>query len=198
MLAADRTPRAFHEDPAMTKFSAVARIAFFGAVAALSAACAHQPERPLADAHPHIDLQRYMGAWYVIANVPYFAERGNVASRDVYALDKEGRVETTYVYRKSFDRPEKTVKSVATVVPGTDDSRWVVKFFGLFRTDYWILDIAPDYSWALIGQPDHKLGWVLARNPAMDEATYRSLLERFRGFGYDTAAFERVPQVPGR
>lgn len=139
-----------------------------------------------------------MGAWYVIANVPYFAERGNVASRDVYALDKDSRIQTTYVYRKTLDGEEKTTTSVVTVVPGTDNSRWVVRFFGLFHTDYWILDIAPDYSWALIGQPDHKLGWVLARSQEMNDPTYQSLLEKFRGFGYDTTTFVRVPQLPAR
>lgn len=182
----------------MRKILTSARIVLLGAIAAVSIGCAHQPERPLAADHPHIDLSRYMGAWYVIANVPYFAERGNVASRDVYALDKDGRVDTTYVYRKTLDGPEKTAKSIGTVVPGTDNSRWVVRFFGIFHTDYWILDIAPDYSWVLIGQPDHKLGWMLARSSEMDAAKYQSLLERFRGFGYDTTVFERVPQLPVR
>jgi apolipoprotein D and lipocalin family protein len=141
-----------------------------------------------------IDLQRYMGAWHVIANIPYFAERGKVASRDVYKLDADGNVDTTFVYRKSFDGPEKTMGSLGVVQPGTDNAYWIVRFLWVVRADYLILDIAPDYSWVLVGQQSRKLGWVLARDPAMDDALYKTLLGKFRSFGYDPEKFMRVPQ----
>jgi apolipoprotein D and lipocalin family protein len=141
-----------------------------------------------------VDLKRYMGAWHVIANVPYFAEKGKVATRDVYTLDADGNVDTTYFYRKSFDGPEKTIGSLGLVQPNSDNAFWRVRFLGLFRADYLILEVAPDYSWALVGQRSRKLGWVLARDAAMDDATYASLIEKFRGFGYDTSKFLRVPQ----
>ncbi|MGA9332709.1 MAG: lipocalin family protein [Rudaea sp.] len=142
----------------------------------------------------NIDLPRYMGAWYVIANIPYFAERGKVASRDVYHLDKDGNVATTYVYRKSFDTAERTADSLGIVQAGTHNAFWKVRFFRLFHADYLILDIAPDYSWVLVGQPDRKLGWVLARDAAMDDALYAKLLMKFHGFGYEPDKFQRVPQ----
>jgi apolipoprotein D and lipocalin family protein len=141
-----------------------------------------------------LDLKRYQGAWYVISNIPYFAENGKVATRDVYKLDDDGNVATTFVYRKSFDAPEKTFGSVGIVQPGTNNAFWRVRFLGLFHADYLVLDIASDYSWVLVGQRDRKLGWVLAREPAMDDTTYATLIDKFRGFGYDTAKFMRVPQ----
>ena len=141
-----------------------------------------------------VDLQRYMGTWYVIANVPYFAERGKVATRDVYTLDADGNVATSYVYRKSFDGPEKTTGSLGVVQAGSDNSYWRVRFLWLIRADYLILDVAPDYSWALVGQPSRKLGWVLSREAAMDDALYTMLLGKFRAYGYDSARFARVPQ----
>ena len=151
-------------------------------------------DMPELTTHAKIDLARYMGAWYVIANIPYFAERGKVATRDVYTLDADGNVDTTYVYRKSFDAPEKTMGSLGVVQPGSDNARWVVRFWWLIRADYMIVEVAPDYSWALIGQPNRKLAWILARDAAMDDATYASLLDKFRGYGYDIARFARVPQ----
>ena len=143
-----------------------------------------------------VDLKRYMGAWHVIANIPYFAEKGKVATRDVYRLDADGNVDTTYFYRKSFDGPEKTIGSLGLVQPDTNNAFWRVRFLGLFRADYLILDVAPDYSWALVGQRSRKLGWILARASMMDDAMYASLIEKFRGFGYDTHQFLRVPQFP--
>ncbi len=142
-----------------------------------------------------VDLKRYMGAWHVIANIPYFAEKGKVATRDVYTLDANGNVDTTYFYRKSFDEPEKTIGSLGLVQPNSDNAFWRVRFLGLFRADYLILEVAPDYSWALVGQRSRKLGWVLARDSMMDDTTYASLIEKFRGFGYDTTKFLRVPQI---
>ena len=142
-----------------------------------------------------VDLPRYMGAWHVIANIPYFAERGNVATRDVYSLDRDGNVATTYVYRKSFDSDDKTMDSLGVIQPGTDNAFWIVRFFWIVRADYLILDVAPDYSWALVGQRSRKLGWVLARDAAMDDATYAELLAKFGGHGYDTTKFMRVPQL---
>lgn len=159
-------------------------------------ACSDESVRDMPEltSSANVDLARYMGAWYVIGNVPYFAERGKVATRDVYQLDADGNVDTTYVYRKAFDAPEKSMASLGVVQPGTHNTRWVVRFWWLIRADYLILEVAPDYSWALIGQPNRKLGWVLARDPAMDDTLYSLLLEKFRGYGYDAGRFVRVAQ----
>jgi apolipoprotein D and lipocalin family protein len=167
-------------------------------VAAVLYACADEAASDLPDltSTAKIDLPRYMGAWYVIANIPYFAERGKLASRDVYRLDANGDVETTYVYRKSFDGPEKTASSLGVVQAGSDNARWVVHFLWIIHADYMILEIAPDYSWVLVGQPNRKLAWILARDPAMDDALYATLLNKFRAFRYDIAKFQRVAQFP--
>ncbi|HZP65377.1 MAG TPA: lipocalin family protein [Rudaea sp.] len=174
----------------------IAAVVLWFAVGAVLYACSDTDARdlPPLGTQAKIDLKRYMGAWYVIANVPYFAERGKIASRDVYRLDEDGNVATTYVYRKSFDGPEKTVASLGVVQPGTDNAYWKVRFLWLFNADYLVLDVAPDYSWVLVGQPDRKLGWILARDPAMDDALYTSLLDRFAAFGYARTRFARVPQ----
>ncbi|MEP6939757.1 MAG: lipocalin family protein [Rudaea sp.] len=162
----------------------------------LLAACATgSGGSPPLEPHARIDLPRYMGAWYVIANIPYFGERGNVASRDVYTLNAKGDVDTSYVYRKSFDAPEKSLSSVGVVQPDSGEASWIVRFFWLLRADYLILDVAPDYSWALIGQPSRKLGWVFSRSPQMSDALYQSLLRKFVAFGYRETDFRRVAQT---
>lgn len=143
-----------------------------------------------------IDLPRYMGAWYVIANVPYFGERGNVAAQDIYSIGKDGEIDTVYRYRKNFDAPEKTIESVGEVQPGSNNAFWRIRFFGILKADYLVLEVAPDYSWALIGQPDRDLAWVFAREARMDDALYAQLLGKMAGYGYDTAKILRVPQFP--
>lgn len=169
-------------------------LAAFAGVGFVAYSANGEADMPPLTSSVNIDLARYMGAWYVIANVPYVAERGKVASRDVYTLDADGNVATTYRYRNSFEGPEKTLDSLGIVQPDTGNAYWRVRFLWLIRADYLILDIAPDYSWVLIGQPNRKLGWVLARNPAMDDALYAGLIDKFSGFGYDRDKFARVAQ----
>lgn len=144
-----------------------------------------------------IDLDRYMGRWWVIANIPYFAEKGKVATADIYDLRDDGRIGNVYAYRKAFDKPEKTMNGLATVVPGTNNAQWRIAFFGgLVKADYLILEVAPDYSWALIGHPKRNLAWIFAREPTMDAALYDTLRAKFGGYGYDPAKLQRVPQRP--
>lgn len=165
----------------------------------LLAACATNPDRqPSLRSTANVDLQRYMGAWHVIGRIDYFGERGDVASEDVYSLDKDGNVDTVYRYRKSFDAasPVRTLNSVGLVQPDSGNAFWRIRFFGLFKADYLILEVADDYSWALIGQPDRKLGWIFGREAVMPDALYAELLGKMRGYGYDTSKLLRVAQVP--
>lgn len=165
--------------------------------AAWSRTAAARDERPPLRSSLQLDLDRYMGRWWVVGHVPYFAERGKVATADVYALRPDGRIDNTYVYRKAFDRPEKSMHGVATVVPGTGNAQWRIAFFGgLVKADYLVLEVAPDYSWALVGHPRRKLAWIFAREPRMDDARFNELRARFAAYGYDTGTIVRVPQSP--
>jgi apolipoprotein D and lipocalin family protein len=168
------------------------------AIVLLAAGCAAGGgmSKPPLTSSLDLDLPRFMGTWHVIANIPYFGERGNVASKDVYALNADGNVDTVYEYRKAFDKPEKSLRSVGLVQPGSNDAYWKVRFFGIFKADLLVLEVAPDYSWALIGQPKRKLAWIFGREPVMDDALYADLLQRMGGYGYDTGEILRVPQVP--
>jgi apolipoprotein D and lipocalin family protein len=146
-----------------------------------------------------VDLERYMGRWWVIANIPYFAENGKVATADIYALKPNGRIDNVFAYRKKFDQPEKKMQAEARVYPGTDNNHWQVRFWGgLIRADLLILEISPDYKWALIGNPDRSLAWVFSRNQDMSEDQLAELTERFRQYGYDPAELKRVPQFPNQ
>lgn len=168
-----------------------------GAAGFLAACASSGDARPPLETSAKIDLARYMGRWHVIARVDYFGERGDVASEDVYALDDKGNVATVYRYRKSFDTSAKvrTLGSTGLVQPDTGNAYWRIRFFGLFKADYLVLEVADDYSWALIGQPGRKLGWIFGREAVMPDALYADLLGRMQGYGYDPATLLRVAQV---
>jgi apolipoprotein D and lipocalin family protein len=165
------------------------------------AACQTPPETPRmpADATTAaVDLDRFMGTWYVVANVPYFFENGKVATRDVYRLRPDGRIDNDFVFKKAFDEPDRTWNGVSTIVEGSGGREWKVQFIWPFSTRMQVLEVSPDYSTALLATPDRKLAWIFSREPVMDEATLAALATRIATHGVDRAALRRVPQVEGQ
>jgi apolipoprotein D and lipocalin family protein len=157
--------------------------------------CSDDDKPPLTLA-PQVDLQRYAGRWYIIANIPYFAENGKVGSYfDVSFPD--GKVKDVYYGRSgNFDSPLKSFTMNGYVVPGTGNARWRESPFWPIYLSYLILWVSPDYQYALVGYPGRGYGWVLSRSSTMDDATYQSMLQRFAAEGYNTTLFRRVPQQP--
>lgn len=168
----------------------------------LSCGCASEPsnpnpraEAPLALA-PSVDLSRFMGRWYVIANIPYYGERGYVGSYVEYALRPDGDIDDFFVGRKggfAAAEDKKTLKD--WVVKDSNNARWRASPFWPVSFAYLILYVDPYYQYALIGYPGKGLGWIFARSPEIREDTYRELLARFDAQGYDTTRFRRVPQT---
>lgn len=159
----------------------------------LLSACA-TPPMPASVKDTPVDLQRYMGRWYVIAHVPYFAERGHVASSDNYTLNADGGIDVHYVYRTGFSQPQKSIDSVGKVKSGTGNRLWTQRFFHVIPAKYRILEVAPDYSWALVDYPGRDLAWILARAPDMDDAQYQQLLDKLDELGVNSDKLWRVPQ----
>lgn len=144
-----------------------------------------------------VDLPRYMGRWYVIANIPYFAEKGFVGSYAEWQLRPDGKIDDHFYGRKqSFDAPFKHYRFVDTPVAGSNGGLWNVRLFWPVYVKQLTLYVDPDYQYTLLGYPDKSLGWVFSRQPVMSEAVYQSLLARFHEMGYDSSRFRRVPQLP--
>ena len=175
--------------------------ALITAMALALSACQTAPETsrvPTEPAVAPVDLERFMGTWYVVANVPYFFENGKVATRDVYRLRPDGRIDNDFVFKKAFDEPDRTWNGVSTIVEGSGGREWTVQFIWPFSTRMQVLEVAPDYSTALLATPDRKLAWVFSREALVDEATLSALATRIATHGVERAALRRVPQVEGQ
>lgn len=171
------------------------------AASMLLGACAGTPANPnpRADAPlklaPAVDLPRFMGRWYVIANIPYFAEEGYVGSYVEYALRPDGVIDDLYFgHKASFEKPLEKKTLSDTVVKGSNNAEWRSSPFWPLSFSYLILYVDPAYRYALIGYPGKKWGWVFARTPEIGDAAYQKLLAEFDRQGYDTSRFLRVPQ----
>ena len=145
---------------------------------------------------PKVDLPRFMGDWRVIANIPYFAERGNVDSIESYALRPDGIIDNGFAFRKeSFDAPQKKMKFTAEVKNKETNAEWRIKFLPFLKVAYLVIDLDPAYQWTVIGHPSRKYGWIMAREKTLPDATYQAILARLAAQGYDPKKFAKVPQT---
>jgi apolipoprotein D and lipocalin family protein len=142
-----------------------------------------------------VDLQRYAGLWYEIARFENSFEEGCTGVTAEYSLKPNGGVKVLNTCRKgALNGPVETAEGDARVVNAPANSKLKVSFFGPFEGDYWIIGLAPDYSWALVGEPEGRYLWILARTPRIDPTLRESLIVRLRALGYNTDALVWVQQ----
>jgi len=142
-----------------------------------------------------VDLNRYMGKWYEIARLPNYFERKLKCASATYSLRDDGKI-TVLNEGNYIAEPEKKTssKGVAWIPDKMSPAKLKVQFFWPFSGDYWILYLDNDYRYVLVGDPDNKYLWILARDKKMDETTYNMLLQKAIDNGYDVKPIIRVEQ----
>ena len=174
------------------------RIAALMCLAVLSG-CASTSMPPLEAMDRKVDLERFMGDWYVIGfipvTIPFFSEEGAHNGLESYRLTDEGVIETTYTFRKgAFDGPEKRMTPKGWVHNEETNAEWRMQFLWPFEAAYLIVYLDEDYQRTIIGVPDRKYVWIMSRDPQLSDADYQELLDYAAGVGYDREKVERVPQ----
>jgi apolipoprotein D and lipocalin family protein len=155
--------------------------------------------KPLKATDTPIELDRFMGDWYIIGSIPidlFFAsEVGAHNAVETYTLLENGKIDTRYRFRKdSFDGPLKTFNPTATVFNTDTNTEWRMQFIWPFSSAYLITHIEPDYSHTIIGVPDRSYIWIMSRIPDLSAAEYQRLLDIAAQSGYDIARIQRIPQ----
>jgi apolipoprotein D and lipocalin family protein len=164
------------------------------AVLLLAGCLTNRPPLPAAVAR--VDLDRYMGRWYVISHTPYFLEKGKVASYDTYARRADGKLTNNFTFRQdTVDAPEKTWEGTARVVDPVSNATWKVSFFWPVSITYKILALDPDYGWAVVGTNDGGLLWVLSRERRLPAETYAAILAGLRSRGLDADKLVPQPEI---
>ncbi len=145
--------------------------------------CATYP--PLATVE-HVDLNKYMGKWYEIASFPQSFQKGCNCTKAEYELTNQDYVKVINSCRKNSPNGKLEIADgKAFIVEGSNNSKLKVQFFWPFKGDYWIIDLAKDYSYAVVGHPNRDYLWILSREPKMDADVYNSILERVILKGFD-------------
>jgi len=135
-----------------------------------------------------VDLERYLGHWYEIARLPAWFQRkcsGDTSAtytRSANGIEVLNRCRTA----RGFDE----ARGIARIVEPQSNAKLQVSFFSLLGWrpvwgDYWVIQLAADYSWAVVGEPSRRYAWVLAREPQLSEATLAAIMAKLEQQGYD-------------
>jgi len=143
----------------------------------------------------YVDLDRFMGSWYVIANIPTFLEKGAHNAVETYRLNDDGSIATNFTYRKgAFDGKLKEYNPKGFILDENTNARWGMRFVWPIKADYRIVYLDDDYSQTVIGRQDRDYVWIMARTPTISEADYDELVTFVEALGYNTSKLQRVPQ----
>lgn len=140
-----------------------------------------------------IDLRKYAGKWYEIASYPMSFQKDCFCVTAEYTLTDKGYVNVFNSCRKgSANGKVKSITGKAFPVEGTNNVKLKVQFFWPFRADYWVLDKAKDYSWAVVSAPSRKYLWILSRTPDMQKETWQHITERLQKNGFDLSKLKMM------
>lgn len=161
----------------------------------LFAGCASGPQRgdPPMEIAPLVDLERFMGTWYVHGYTPTALDPHAFNPTETYELRADGRIQTTYRFRAGgSDGEEKEYRPVARVFDPSSKAEWRMRFFGVITAPYLILYVSDDYTETVIGHPDRNMAWIMTRHPAIDDQVYTRLVEELTRRDFALSELQRA------
>lgn len=144
----------------------------------------------------YVDLNRYAGKWFEIASFPQRFQKGCHCTTAQYTTtDKGYLIVENRCNKGSIDGKQAYIKGKAFADEASGNAKLKVQFFWPFRAKYWIIDLADDYSYAVVSHPNRKYLWILSRTPKMDNHVYEEILIRLKQNGFDLSKLQITPQI---
>jgi apolipoprotein D and lipocalin family protein len=142
-----------------------------------------------------VDLQKYAGKWFEIASYPQRFQKGCQCTTAEYTLTtKDYLIVENRCNKDSLNGNVSYIKGKVFAVKNTGNSKLKVQFFWPFKGKYWIIDLAPDYSYAVVGHPNRNYLWILSRTATIDDVVYEQIVSRIASKGYDISKIVKTKQ----
>lgn len=129
-----------------------------------------------------LDIQKFMGDWYVVGVIPNFIEKGATNGLESYRLDEGGNVRITYTLQKNGKQKKMNAKGF---IQNEENTIWKVQFFWPIKFPYYVIDLDENYQYTVIGVPNRKYVWIMSRDSDIPQETYASILDRLEQKGYE-------------
>lgn len=161
-----------------------------------------------------VEIESYVGTWFELARIPNtFQDRTRrgfgpcTQTRAHYEELETGEIAVTNTciryHESSGESRVEVARALARVADEETQARLKVNFtgvallraLGIGNGRYWILHLGPMnsenlYSYALVGEPRRKYGWILSRTRNLPEETVDSILARAEELGYSSEQFK--------
>lgn len=145
---------------------------------------------------PNVDLNKYAGKWYEIASYPQIFQKGCHCTTAEYTPSEKGfMIVENRCNRDSVNGKQSYIKGKAFVEKNSGNAKLKVQFFWPFKAKYWIIDLADDYSYAVVSHPNKKYLWILSRKSKMDDKVYQEIISRLKLKGFDLARLQKTEQL---
>ncbi|MGB7756809.1 MAG: lipocalin family protein [Salinisphaera sp.] len=159
-------------------------------------ACSVMPKPSFPREHD-VNLNRFMGPWYVIAHIPPSKTKNAYNEIERYSRGQGNTIHVKFTYRDDgFDGESHTMTPTGTVIDGTGNAVWAMRFYYVLRLQYVISYVSPNYDSTIIARDKRDYVWIMARTPHISDKRYQALVQRVKNLGYDTSKLRRVPQQP--
>ena len=145
----------------------------------------------------YVDLDRFMGDWYVIATIPTFLERDAYNPIETYQRDNDGTIATTFTFNKgSLNGPSKIYRPRGFVKDKRTNAIWDMQFVWPIKADYRIVYLDDNYQQTIIGRNSRDYVWIMARSAQISDQIYGELRAFVTDLGYDPELLRKAPQQP--
>jgi len=153
------------------------------------------PEVGQAQLVDYVDLERFMGDWYVHGHTPTLVDNGSMNQIESYKLEDDGTIATTYTfYRKYPGGFQFKFTPKGRVFDTVTNAHWKMQFVWPFKGNFLVVRLAPDYSYTVVSVPKKDLIWIMSRAKEMDDAQYDAIVKDLAADGYPVETIRRVPQ----
>lgn len=143
----------------------------------------------------HVDLQRFMGDWYVIACIPTIIEKDIYNAVESYELNRDGTIQTTFTFKKGgFDGKPKKYQPKGFVIPNTGNALWGMQFIWPIKSEFRIVELDDDYQNTIIARNARDYVWLMSRQPKISDEQYDRYVSKISEMGYDVTKLVKIPQ----
>jgi apolipoprotein D and lipocalin family protein len=151
---------------------------------------------PPLEAVGYVDLDRYMGRWYLVANIPNFAEQGNLAPYVEYSRRPDGRIDDQYTALEKFGGPPFSKDGYIEITNPMTQAEGRITFLQPLWEDFAVIFLDPDYKYTVVGLQNRSYIWLFAREPRLGDEVYHAMLDVARKNGFDVTHILRFPHRP--
>lgn len=141
-----------------------------------------------------VNLQMFMGDWYVIANIPTFIEKGAHNAVESYSLKSRGVIDTVFKFNKdSLDGPKKEYNPTGFVTEDPSNAEWKMQFLWPFKSEFIIVYVDIEYKFTIIGRTKRDYLWIMARDSNIKPTDLKKLIDIAVEEGYDRTSIQIIP-----